>query len=467
MRIAMLTSNYKPFVGGVPISIERLADGLRRRGHMVFVFAPECGDTRAVDDIFTYRFRTVRPLQRGGFRPSQLFDPAVGRLFPNLGADVIHVHDPFLVGQLGLRLGRRYGVPVVFTHHTRYDQYLHYVRAYAAVEARARDGHPLTAGLLREVRESWLPAYVTAFENRCDAVIAPSETLRQDLLGAGVQSPICVLPTGLTDAAFLRDEPASARLRKELLGGRKYLLCTVSRLGREKNLDILLRGMALLKERIGSSFRLVMIGEGPERAALESLRDRLGLTEEVQFPGVVSNDQLAIWHRACDLFVFASRSETQGIVLLEAMAAGRPVVALRASGSQDVVRDGENGLLTCEAELAPRIADVLTDGRLRRSLSGQALMTASHYTVCEVARSAEALYCELGGGALPLHPAPARRAAGLCPAPAPARRAAGLCPAPAPAHRAAGLCPAPAPTRRAAGLCPAPAPTRRAAGLCP
>lgn len=398
MRIVMLTSNYKPFVGGVPISIERLADGLRRRGHTVFVFAPACGDTRGVDDIYTYRFRTVRPLQQGGFRLSQLFDPSVGRVFRDLGADVIHVHDPFLVGQLALTLGRRYRTPVVFTHHTRYGEYLHYVRAYAAAEEYARDGRPLAAGFLREVREGWLPAYVAGFENRCAAVIAPSASLREELLEGGVYRPVYVLPTGLAEPSFAYDERAAAQLRRMLLNGRRRLLCTVSRLGREKDLDILIRSMAALKERIGASFRLAVLGEGPERAELEALRDRLGLTEEIVFCGMVENARLADYHRASDLFLFTSHSETQGIVLLEAMAAGRPVAALRAPGTEDIVRDGVNGCLTCEADFAPRIAELLAAPSLRRTLSAGALATARRFTMDEIARKAEALYSMTGGG---------------------------------------------------------------------
>lgn len=394
MRIAMMTSNYKPFVGGVPISIERLADGLRARGHTVFIFAPDCGGCE--DDEFTYRFHTVRPLQRGGFRPNQLCDPAVRRAFRDLGADIIHVHDPFLVGRQALRLGRRYGVPVAFTHHTRYDQYLHYVSAYARVESWAREGHPLTAGFLREMRENWLGSYVTAFENRCDLVFAPSETLRRDLLQAGVTTRVQVLPTGLTEAAFETHADECARLRRELAGDKPYLLCTVSRLGREKNLDGLMRGMAALRECAGDVFRLAILGDGPERAALEGLRDRLGLRENVCFYGAVENEKLADFHRASDLFVFTSRSETQGIVLLEAMAAGSPVVALRASGSQDVVRDGVNGFLTSEAEFAPVIAGVLEDAALRHELSQRARETARRFTADEIARQAETLYCTAG-----------------------------------------------------------------------
>lgn len=398
MRIVMLTSNYKPFVGGVPISIERLADGLRSRGHTVFLFAPACGTGReSGDDIYTYRFRTVRPLLGGGFRPEQLFDPSVERVFRDLGADVIHVHDPFLVGRQALSLGRRYGVPVVFTHHTRYGQYLHYVRVYAAAEAYACEGHPLAAGLLRELRERWLPDYVTAFENRCDAVIAPSASLRQELLQRGVSRPVHILPTGLDETAFARNDIASAKLRKELLGAKRFLLCTVSRLSREKELDVLLRSMAALKERVGDVFRLVVIGEGPERTSLETLRDRLGLAENVKFIGTVENARLAEYHRASDLFLFTSHSETQGIVLLEAMAAGRPVVALRAPGTVDIVQDGFNGCLTCEADFAPCIAELLADPIRRSMLSGQALATARRFTAGEIAKRAEAFYCTVSG----------------------------------------------------------------------
>lgn len=396
MRIAMLTSNYKPFVGGVPISVERLAEGLRRQGHTVFVFAPECGD--CVDDIWTYRFQTVRPLQSGGFRFQQLFDQTVYRIFPTLGVELIHVHDPFLVGHMALRLGRKYHIPVIFTHHTRYEQYLHYVGVYAAAEARARAGHPVTAGLLREVRERWLPERVAAFENRCSAVIAPSESMRQELLRLGVVRPVQAIPTGLPESAFSWDAAESVRLRRQLAGDRPYLLCTVSRLGREKNLETLLRCMVLLKEQIGAVFRLAVLGEGPQRAALETLRDCLGLREEVTFCGAAENSSLASYHRASDVFVFTSRTETQSIVLLEAMAAGCPVVALRTPGPQDVIRDGLNGFLTCEADFAPRIAELLRSASLRKSLSSGALYTARCFTADEIARRAEAFYCEVCAG---------------------------------------------------------------------
>lgn len=392
MRIAMITNNYKPFVGGVPISIERLADSLRARGHKVFIFAPEYGDNRVEDDIYTCRFRTVTPFLRGGFRPSQLFDSRVGRVFPTMGVDLIHVHSPFVVGPMALRLGRQYRLPVVFTHHTRYEQYLHYVRPYALAEARARDGHPVTAGFLRELREDWLPAWVAAFENRCSAVAAPSESLRQTLLRQGVRVPVHVLPTGLPESAFARNDIESAKLRQRYVGGRPYLLCTVSRLGREKNLDALLRGMAALREQIGDTFRLLVLGEGPERAALEALSGRLGLSETVAFCGAVENSRLPAFHRASDLFVFTSRSETQGIVLLEAMAAGRPIVALDAPGTRDVIRSGVNGALTREADFAPCIASLLENPARRREMSAAAEAVAERFTTGEIARRAEALY---------------------------------------------------------------------------
>lgn len=392
MRIAMITNNYKPFVGGVPISIERLADGLRARGHKVFIFAPAYENNPVEDDIYTFRFRTVAPFMRGGFRPSQLFDGRVGRIFPTMGVDLIHVHSPFVVGPLALRLGRQYHLPVVFTHHTRYEQYLHYIRPYALAESRARDGHPVTAGLLRELREDWLPAWVAAFENRCTAVAAPSESMRQALLRQDVQTPVSVLPTGLPESAFARNDIESAKLRQQYAGGRRCLLCTVSRLGREKNLDVLLRGMAALRERIGDTFRLLVLGEGPERAALEALSGRLGLSENVCFCGAVENRKLPAFHRASDLFVFTSRSETQGIVLLEAMAAGSPVVALDAPGARDVIRSGVNGCLTREADFAPCIASLLENPARRRELSAGASSTAEGFTMDRVAQRAEAFY---------------------------------------------------------------------------
>lgn len=126
------------------------------------------------------------------------------------------------------------------------------------------------------------------------------------------------------------------------------LFLTVSRMAKEKNVEFLLRGLAALKQREAQPFQVLFVGEGPDREALEALRNELGLKDVCHFTGQVENERIPLYYQAADAFLFASKTETQGIVLLEAFAGKTPVIALRASGVEDIVTDGKTGLLTEE-----------------------------------------------------------------------------------------------------------------------
>jgi glycosyltransferase involved in cell wall biosynthesis len=205
------------------------------------------------------------------------------------------------------------------------------------------------------------------------------------------------LPTGLAPGDFLKNGKVSASIRKGLDFGREKIYCTVSRLEEEKNVDFLIRSFAHYKRIAGHRFRLVIIGEGSRRRALETLAIELGLENDVVFTGCLPHPGLSYWYGACDAFVFASRSETQGIVLLEAMAAGLPVVAVEASGADDVVVNSVNGFRVCPEESAfAQVVSLLADqpGRLE-TLGERALNTARAYTAENTALKAQAGYYTL------------------------------------------------------------------------
>ncbi|WP_343210660.1 glycosyltransferase [Anaerolentibacter hominis] len=405
MRIAMMTNNYKPFIGGVPISIERLSEGLRALGHEVYIFAPEYENHREIEKtesgITIYRYRsscgkTANKYVPDGMVFAKSFDRRIGKWFQELQIDVIHVHHPILSGNTAQILGRRYHIPVVFTYHTRFEQYLHYIKPYAGLERRcsSRSSKSVEEKLLVSIREKLIPAYIRGFANHCNMVFAPTAYIKNNLLDQGVVSPIRVLPTGLTGSSFLPDENSACEIRRSYLKDKTFLMCTVSRLAKEKNLDFLLQSLAVLKEKIGDAFRFLMIGDGPEKEKLEALAASLHLTENVVFMGNIENEQIRNYHAACDLFLFASKSETQGIVLLEAMAAGNPVVAVKASGVVDVVEDGVNGYMTEES--APALTDavehVLFNFDCHSRLRQGAVETARAYQDIRIARDAEKHY---------------------------------------------------------------------------
>ena len=373
MKIAMMTNSYKPFVAGVPISVERLTEGLRRMGHEVVVFAPSYDMQEEEKDVV--RYGSLLRNVAGGFSVPNSLDPIIEERFREEDFDVIHVHHPMMMGEAARYLSKRYEVPLVFTYHTRYEQYLHYVGL---------------SGLSR-----LMPSYLRHCTAPCDLVIAPTPLMKEYLEEISVKPPVSVLPTGLPMDSFLPDEEKAAQIRRMYLRGRKHLFVSVSRLAKEKNVEFLIRSVKLIKERRGSDFKLLLVGDGPEIKHLQRLAEELGVQEEIVFVGAVPNEEIRNYCHAADLFLFASRSETQGIVLIESMAAGTPVLAVRATGTEDVVICGENGYMTnvSEIEFSEKLMDILEKKELQILTEG-AKKTADNYRSDLIAAKAEKIYME-------------------------------------------------------------------------
>lgn len=381
MKIAMMTNSYRPFVAGVPISVERLAKGLRALGHQVVVFAPSYDNQQDEEDIV--RYGSLLRGVAGGFSVPNHLDPKIEREFREGKFDVIHVHHPMMIGSTARYLSWKYQVPLIYTYHTRYEQYLHYIGL---------------AGLKKV-----MPVYLRGTLRRCDMVIAPTPAIRDYLEDIRIGAPVEVLPTGLADDSFLPDEERAKQLRRKLAGQRTRLFCTVARLAKEKNLEFLFESLWYYKQRAGSCFKLVLIGEGPYHAKLLKRVKELGLEEEIVFAGQVPNEDIKNYCRASDLFLFTSRSETQGIVLLEAMAAGTPVLALKATGTEDIVINGANGYMTevsgeeekariwDEQVFAQKLMDILEKKELDFLRQG-ALRVAENYKGMQIAGWAEKYY---------------------------------------------------------------------------
>ncbi len=379
MRIAMFTNNYKPYIGGVPISIEHLAEALRRQGHTVYVFAPSYEGQQ--EEPFVIRYPSF-PVSIAGAPVPNILTKVFEREVRDLQIDIIHVHHPAIVGNVALRLRRKMGIPVVFTYHTRYEEYLYYIRGLKSLERHI-------GGV------EW---YLKQFCRQCDMLFAPTPGMRRYLLERSIiGTPVEVLPTGIPEESFRRDAGAEQEIRNAYGKDVDYLFCSVSRLAKEKNLDFQLEALYCLKqilEKRGKTFRHLILGEGPDRKHLEQEIALRGLEENVLLPGNVENAKIKNYHGAADAFLFTSKSETQGIVILEAMAAGTPVIAVDASGVCDVVVSGENGILTSENALvfAVRTAELMEDEALRRQMEASAVETAVSYSEEKIAERAAAYY---------------------------------------------------------------------------
>ncbi len=397
MRIAMLTNNYKPYVGGVPISIERLADGLRGLGHEVYVFAPSYEGE--VEEPYVIRYHSRKKKLKGEYVVPDIFDPRIEEVFSSIPFDIIHVHHPMLMGYTAQYFSRKYHIPIVFTYHTRYEQYLHYIlpgQKWKNTDKKARHTpfRFLEKKLIYTGSEKLVMIHNRIFTNQCDLVFAPTPSIKEYLEEHGTSTEVKVIPTGLSGKEFEFNKSRVKAIRKKYLNGKKYLFCTVSRLEKEKNIEFILEGLKLLKEKYSTGFRILMIGEGSLKEELNKRVKELGLNDNVIFCGLVPHEELPDYYHACDLFLFASQSETQGIVLLEAMAAGLPVIAVRASGVSDVLVDGRNGYMTDKAVplWEEKIEQVLSRKHQWEQMKLEAVKVAKQYLAVQVAKNVEQYY---------------------------------------------------------------------------
>jgi 1,2-diacylglycerol 3-alpha-glucosyltransferase len=353
VRVALFTNTYLPFRGGVTTSVETLRQGLAARGHHAWVLAPRFRGAVA-DAPWVLRYPSIPAATYPEFSLAIPHAPALSARVRALEVDVFHAHHPFLLGPTARRLARRLHRPLVFTYHTRYDKYAHYV--------------PLWPGLVAAAATR----LSTRFASQADAVIAPSVAIRDDLQARGVRTPIAVVPSGIDLERFRPGDQAAARHALGLAPGARLLLY-VGRLDREKSVERIL----LAFERIALTVpgtRLVLVGQGTQAGALQRLAASLPVGDRIDFLGPRPHEALGPWYRAADLFVFASETETQGLVLAEAAACGLPAVAVSAPGCDEVVRDGQTGLLTKAAPtaLAEAAIGLLLDAERRRAMGRHA-----------------------------------------------------------------------------------------------
>ena len=379
LRVAMFTNNYFPFIGGVTLSIDRLYRELIRGGAAVKIFAPGYPQPwEDPPDGSIYRCPALLHTRLTEFPIANVFSRKMAAAFKTFKCDVVHVHHPYWLGTKGMRLARKSGIPVVFTYHTRMERYTHYI--------------PLPGTVLKNIAVHFL---IKRFANKCDAIITPTTSTEEYLRNIGVSALIETIPTGISIGDYQRWTPKQIQaLRSRYAGPDERLLISVSRMAKEKNLDFLINGLAKVKNRSRTPFKCLLVGDGPEKKRLEENVIALGLDGRVVFTGNMPPPEVARSCLAADLFVFASTSEAQGMVLLEAMAGGCPVVAVRASGVYDVVKDGYNGYKVAESteSWAEMVAALLDDGERLSVLSDNCREFAEMYSMERITEKILKLY---------------------------------------------------------------------------
>ncbi len=310
VRVALFTECYRPIVNGVVGSIDALRDGLHARGVEAVTIAPHVPRFTG-DGADIVRIPSLPLPTSTGYRLCVPYLGARERL--RVGAiDVVHAHSPFVTGWMAAAFARRHALPLVFTYHTRLDAYAHYAPFEPGATARA------------------LVSLTRRYANAAATVIVPTAAIERRLREIGVRVPIAVVPSAIDVARFAGGR-RSAEVRAQLgAAADEPLVLAVARLGREKNLELVLDALAQLPEA-----RLAIVGAGPHRDALERRAGELGIRS--RFAGPIAHELLPDVYASADAFAFGSLTDTQGLVLAEALAAGLPIVAAESAASRDVL----------------------------------------------------------------------------------------------------------------------------------
>jgi 1,2-diacylglycerol 3-alpha-glucosyltransferase len=323
LRVAIFSDSVLPILNGVSISVDALVGELRNRGHSVHLFAPQYFRHRDADPNI-YRFRAIETPWAKNYPIA--FPPFYRMLlkFRQHTFDIVHTHTPFAMGMVGLRWSESHELPIVSTYHTLYDRYTHYMKWFPRRYIRFR-----------------MAKHTNFYYNNVQHVITPSEASLKWLRRHAVNTPVSIIPTGSPRGPVLD----RAETRRALgISPDSRVLLYVGRLAPEKNLSVLIE-MAALAMHADPSVRLILVGDGPYRSECRRLVRQAGIGDRVRFEGFIARQDVDKYYAAADLFVFPSISETQGLVIQEAMMYGLPAVAVVGGGASDGISEGANGLI--------------------------------------------------------------------------------------------------------------------------
>jgi glycosyltransferase involved in cell wall biosynthesis len=373
LHIAHFTNTYFPVMSGVVRSISTFRQAQEKLGHTVFVFGQEASKYEDTEP-FVFRYPSFNiPIRN--YPATIPVSPYIDWVMPKLKLDVIHAHHPAPMGNAAADKAKKLNIPLVFTHHTRYQEYVQYMA--------------LPDELVRDMIERQLADYM----QKCQHIISPSESIKQMIEETyGITERVTVIPTGIDLEPYRSVDGRAVRQQRQWTDDKKIIL-SVGRLVAEKNFDTLIKAFAIVAKSHPEAV-LALIGDGPDADSLKKLAKKLGVGKRVDFVGRIPFEQMPNHLKAADYFAFASITETQGLVTLEAMAADLPVIAVDATGTSDIVEDGKDGILTENNpdSLAAGIRRVLDDPELAQHLQAGAIAKAEEFETLHVTRKMLAVY---------------------------------------------------------------------------
>lgn len=383
MNIGFFSETYKPDINGVITSIESFRNELEAAGHTVYVFAPDqhlfqMPWQKAKRERRVFRFGSFQYPAYKSIRVAMPVNIPVARKIPNLKLDVVHSHTPFSLGLFASWVSRKYDIPHVHTYHTLYPEYAKFY--FPGFKKWNQKGAEKLSAL---------------FCNQATEIIAPSDDINRKLKSYGIRRPVTTLPTGVDKEFFAGKDPRHGIRKRFGIPQNAPLLITVARLGREKSIDFILRSFVKIREQRPDAYYLI-VGDGPARLDLETLSKELGIADRAIFTGFLgsSRTDVAQAYAAADLFVFASRTDTQCLTILEAAATGLPVVAVKDKPLELALHHGKNGYATPpqEAAFAAKAVALLGDTQRMRRFGVESRKIARGLSAKEQAKKLLAIY---------------------------------------------------------------------------
>lgn len=360
MNIGVFTDTYEPQINGVVTSIQTSVEYLRSQGHVVYIFCPNVTPPLpSTNDVWRFPSFTY-PFQRE-YRLVFPFNKRLKKI-KDLNLDVIHIHTPFTMGNIGLKVARKLNIPAIHTYHTFFEKYLHYF--------------PI-------LPEAWVYKYAKReserFCNLCQHIIVPTKEMKDRLSKYNINAPISILPSGIKMINITETE--SAEFKSKYMNANRLNCLFVGRVGLEKNIYFLINAFKLILEAF-PNVHLTIIGDGPEKASVEKKVLNSGLSKNVSFTGYLQKNDVFSAYHAADLMLFPSKTETQGLTAVEAIMCGTPVIGLNEMGIKDVVENDVSGILTDEDVklYAKATIELLKNEEKRLELSKNAKNSGAAYS---------------------------------------------------------------------------------------
>lgn len=381
MRIAFFTNCYKPLVNGVVTSISSLKEAYERKGHEAYVFAPRVEDY--VDqEKNVFRYRSVNLTSKVKYPLPIPLSFRVKKIITEFNPDIVHIHHPFLLSSVAIMYGKRLGIPKILTLHTQYERYAHYVS-------------PIPERLTQEA----IKMIIHNLSYKIDCITTPSESMRELIRSYGVKNRIEIIPNAIHLISFKEDDvfKRTEIKKKYNLKEDDKIILFVGRVASEKSIDKIIKALAIIKKRDISKVKLLIIGDGPAMDELKQLARTLKIEKDVIFAGTVSYEEIRHYYKMAYVFTIASTTETFGIVTIEALASGVPVLAVKAPGAVDILTDGVDGLLVDNdvEKFANALEKIIREPELREKLSRGTLKTSEKYSIDTISERMLNLYREV------------------------------------------------------------------------